>query len=81
MQVGAIYPYNEAEAKETKEITSRVSSAWTQVVDPYINTIKLREWLAVTQCLHRIFTYKAVPTVKAVVAKVHKICGGEEIIN
>lgn len=34
------------------------------------NTIKLQDWLAVTQCLRGIFTYKAVPTVKAVAGKV-----------
>ena len=50
-------------------------------MDPDTNTIKLKEWVAVTKCLHRIFTYKAVPTVEAVVAKVNKICGVELFIN
>ena len=48
VQVGAIYPYNEAEAKKAKEITHRMDSAWAQTADPDINTIKLREWAAVT---------------------------------
>ena len=81
VQVGAIYPYNEAEAKKAMDITHRMDSAWAQTVDPDTNTIKLREWVAVTKCLHRILTYKAVPTVVAVVAKVNKIYGVELFIN
>jgi len=63
------------------DITHRMDSAWAQTVDPDTNTIKLREWVAVTKCLHRILTHKAVPTVQAVVAKVNKICGVELFIN
>ena len=80
VQVGAIYLYNEAEAKKAKETTHRMDSAWAQTVDPDTNTIKLREWVAVTKCLHRTFTYKAIPTVMAVVAKVNKICRVELFI-
>ena len=58
-----------------------MDSAWAQTVDPDTNTIKLREWVAVTKCLHRIFTHKAVPTVEAVVAKVNKICDVKLFIN
>ena len=54
--MGAIYPYNKAEAKKAMDITHRMDSAWAQTVDPDINTIKLREWVAVTKCLHCILT-------------------------
>ena len=33
VQVGAIYPYNEADAKKAKDITHRMDSAWAQTVD------------------------------------------------
>ena len=75
VQVGAIYLYNMAEAKKVKQITDRMDLAWAQTVDSDTNTIKLREWVAVTKCLHRVFTHNAVPAVVALVAKVNKICG------
>ena len=58
-----------------------MDSAMAQTVDPDTNTIKLRKWIAVTKCLHRIFTHKAVTTDVAVVAKVNEICGVELLIN
>ena len=50
-------------------------------MDQDTNTIKLREWVAITKCLHHIFTHKVVPRVVVVVAKVNKICGIELFIN
>ena len=65
-----------------KEITYRMDSAWAQIVDPDTNTIKLKEWLAVSKCLHCIVTHKAIPAVvAAVVAKVNKSCGVELFMN
>ena len=83
MQVGAIYPYNEAETKKAKEVTMQPHGLGmgTDRGPRHQHHIKLREWVAITKCLHRIFTHKAVPTVVAVVDKVSKICRVELFIN
>ena len=81
VQVGAIYPYNETEARKAMDITHRMDSAWAQTADPDMTTIKIREWVAVTKTLHRILTHKAVPTVVAVVHKVNKICGVSRVVH